>query len=177
VPQADLRQAKAPSGTVEALNPGEVIRLAAELTELAHSLSSYSLSLLMNSPGPAGSESASLNRDTILQACRQTYEYRRLRDEFFGASDLFSDPAWDILLDLFISDLEGRDLSITDACIGAAVPMTTALRWIVILEQRGLACRENDQRDARRVFLRLSAHGRDIMTRYCERVIIGKNIG
>ena len=47
----------------------------------------------------------------------------------------------------------------TSACIGANVPPTTALRWLRILEARGLVEREEDNRDGRRTFVRLSARG------------------
>ena len=87
---------------------------------------------------------------------RQIYRHRRRRRELFG-SKLFGEPAWDILLDLFIAAKEGKRVSVTSACIAADVPSTTALRWIGLLEKEGLIIRENDEADARRVFIRLSA--------------------
>ena len=47
----------------------------------------------------------------------------------------------------------------TSACIGAHVPPTTALRWLRILEARGLVEREEDDRYGRRTFVRLSERG------------------
>lgn len=80
---------------------------------------------------------------------------RRQRDELLGA-DLFADPAWDILLDLFASEVEGRKISVSSACMAGAVPCTTALGWLVKLERRGLLSRARDPNDGRRTFLRLS---------------------
>ncbi|NND49953.1 MAG: MarR family transcriptional regulator, partial [Rhizobiales bacterium] len=89
----------------------------------------------------------------IAQLARQTYRNRRLRAEIFPHGEFFGEPAWDILLDLFIAAKERRRVSVTSACIGAAVPATTALRWVSILEEQSLLQREADPRDARRVYV------------------------
>ena len=43
-----------------------------------------------------------------------------------------------------------------NACIAANVPPTTALRWIAMLEDKGLITRTNDLRDCRRKLLSLT---------------------
>ena len=91
-----------------------------------------------------------------LRHARRTYRNRRTRGTLFGDETMFGEPAWDILLDLFIAAKEGKRVPVTSACIGAAVPTTTALRWLTILEERGLVLREADTSDARRIFVRLS---------------------
>jgi hypothetical protein len=80
---------------------------------------------------------------------------RRRRDELLGLN-LFADPAWDMLLDLYASAAEGLDISVSSACLASAVPSTTALGWLIKLEQRGLVCRRRDPADGRRTFLNLS---------------------
>lgn len=80
---------------------------------------------------------------------------RRLRERFFDPG-LFADPAWDILLDLAAARLEGREVSVSSLCIAAAVPTTTALRWIKAMVDRGLLERAPDPDDARRAFIRLA---------------------
>ena len=80
---------------------------------------------------------------------------RRLRDRFFSGA-LFADPAWDMLLDLGAARLEGRQVSVSSLCIAAAVPTTTALRWVKTLVDRGLFQRESDPDDARRAFIHLA---------------------
>ena len=90
---------------------------------------------------------------------------RRLRDRFFEA-ELFADPAWDILLDLTAARAEHRRVSITSLCIAAAVPATTALRWIAQMTEMGILLREQDDEDRRRAFVALSDRAADSMARY-----------
>lgn len=80
---------------------------------------------------------------------------RRLRTHFFRA-DLFADPAWDMLLDLMAARLEGKQVAVSSLCIAAAVPPTTALRWIGVLTEGGLVVRVADRNDGRRVYIELA---------------------
>ncbi len=86
---------------------------------------------------------------------RAVIRARRLRDQYFEA-DLFADPAWDMLLDLFAASLEQRRVSVSSLCIAAAVPPTTALRWIGTMHHAGLFRREADPGDRRRAYIVLS---------------------
>ena len=79
---------------------------------------------------------------------------RREREEALG--DLFGEPAWDMLLDLFAAHEERVNISVSSLCIAAAVPSTTALRWISVLYERGHLIRRADPRDRRRVWVELS---------------------
>lgn len=97
---------------------------------------------------------------------RQIYTNRRRRGLVFGDASIFGEPVWDILLDLFVAAKDQKRVAVTSACIGAAVPATTALRWISVLEEKGLILRENDPDDNRRVFVRLTATGYARMVNY-----------
>lgn len=92
-------------------------------------------------------------------------QVRRMRISHFDA-DMFADPAWDILLDLYIQRAAGRRVAITSACIASNVPPTTALRWIALLESRRLICREEDTKDRRRAFVGLTRNGERAVTQY-----------
>jgi DNA-binding MarR family transcriptional regulator len=95
-------------------------------------------------------------RTDALTKARQHYQYRRKRDVLFDNPNLFGEPAWDILVDLFIAAEERKKISVSSLCIAAAVPATTALRWITLLENFGLILRNADRNDARRFYLSLS---------------------
>ncbi len=96
-------------------------------------------------------------RGTVVNAAeiRALLQMRRLRDRYLP-TDLFADPAWDMMLDLMAARLDGKRVSVSSLCIAAAVPPTTALRWIAQLTDRGIFVRTRDPSDARRVFIGLS---------------------
>ncbi len=100
---------------------------------------------------------------------RTVIRQRRLRDELFD-SELFADPAWDMLLDLYAARLDRARVSVSSLCIAAAVPATTALRWIKTLTETGLFERKADQHDARRIFVQLSDEATTGMHRYFARL-------
>lgn len=100
---------------------------------------------------------------------RARIRQRRVRESLFS-NDLFADPAWDMLLDLYAAELEGVDVSVSSLCIAAAVPTTTALRWIKLLSQRGWLVRHHDPKDGRRIIMRLSNDARSRLDRYFEQI-------
>lgn len=91
-----------------------------------------------------------------LEAAMDVYNLRRAREKLFGTPQLFGEPTWDILLDLFIAELKNTKIQTTSACIGAQVPQTTALRWIALLERENLIHRYRDRTDSRRIYIRLT---------------------
>lgn len=101
------------------------------------------------------------------KAVRRMLRQRRMREQYFPA-DLFADPAWDMLLDLYAARLERQPVSVSSLCIAAAVPATTALRWIKTMTDAGLFLREADPLDGRRIFIALSEAASDAMMRYFE---------
>ncbi|MBB4154834.1 DNA-binding MarR family transcriptional regulator [Sphingomonas jinjuensis] len=111
-------------------------------------------------PGPVGIEEAADPAEV-----RRIIRTRRLRDQFFGAN-LFEDPAWDMLLDLYAAELERTRVSVSSLCIAAAVAPTTALRWITKLTEAGLFVRQPDPTDRRRAFMALTPRASEAMRRY-----------
>jgi len=80
---------------------------------------------------------------------------RRERARLFP-EELFADPAWDILLDLYVAQANKQRISISAACIASGVPSTTGLRWIGRLEELGLVRRNDDPNDRRRAYIALT---------------------
>jgi hypothetical protein len=105
---------------------------------------------------------------TNLMLARKAYALRRKRDAIFDNPDLFGEPAWDILLDLYIAQGERKRVSVSSACIGSAAPPTTGLRWLGVLANAGLIARENDPRDHRSVLVKLTPNGQAAMDRFFE---------
>jgi hypothetical protein len=80
--------------------------------------------------------------------------------------ELFSDPAWDMLLDLYAAELGQVRVSVTSLCIASNAPTSTALRWISTLERANLIERRADPLDGRRFFLSLTKDAVERFDRY-----------
>jgi hypothetical protein len=89
------------------------------------------------------------------EAASRYLKLRSQRDAIAGPS-LLSDPAWDMLLDLFVGHITGRDVSVTSACVASRRPATTSLRYIERMMKQGLIRREKDVNDHRKVYLRMT---------------------
>ncbi|KUR76277.1 transcriptional regulator [Novosphingobium sp. Fuku2-ISO-50] len=100
-----------------------------------------------------------------LRRAKLVYSARRRRDAAVGISGLFGEPAWDILLDVYIAQKSRREIQVSSVCIEAGVPSTTILRWLARLEQEGLIYRASDNVDGRRRYVRLTEAGNALMDR------------
>jgi DNA-binding MarR family transcriptional regulator len=96
---------------------------------------------------------------------RSAIQARTARRRHFN-SELFADPAWDMLLELYAAALTQRKLTVSRLGTRSGVPMTTALRWMGTLEREGLIERSHDRLDGRRIFLTLSEEGENAMSAY-----------
>ena len=112
--------------------------------------------------------SKEFDTSTLHDVAARIYASRRERRHFF-AENLFSDPAWDMLLALYCEWGSGRRVSVTSLAYSAEVPATTGLRWVRILEEAGLIERYRDRSDGRRVHLGLTTQGRERIERYLAR--------
>lgn len=83
---------------------------------------------------------------------------RRAREAVFG-QDLFSDPAWDILLELYAASLSGRDVTLADLAIAIRAPLPTAARWIAALKERALVELSSDSPVSPNLRISLTAQG------------------
>ena len=119
--------------------------------------------------GPAAENAATdLFPKALPQALLESiYEARTLRNALFGEdTDLFGEAAWDILLDIAITEDRGKRVAVSDACAASRVPPTTALRYITELEGRGLLERQQDPGDFRRRYLKLTPKARGLLNRF-----------
>lgn len=121
-----------------------------------------------SAPGPFAqsvSDGADARDLAFAVLAEQLYQERRRRSRHFPPH-LFAEPAWDILLDLFVNGVRKRAISITSACIAGGIPATTGLRWLGLLEKEGLLVRETSGDDARVTWVRLSEQGMDAVRGY-----------
>ena len=146
-------------------------RSSERLRQLSDEVSRIASTLARLSTGPgeaprpvapaAKTEVPPVSADTV----RSVIRARRLRSRFFE-EDLFADPAWDMLLDLLQAEIAQLRVPVSSLCIAAAVPATTALRWLKTLTDKGLFVRRADPHDGRRVFVELSPEASLAMRRY-----------
>lgn len=111
------------------------------------------------------SEVLNISGRGLVDTARRLIQEFELRHSFFD-KNLFSDPAWLILLDLFVHNTVGRPVSVSSLYLAAKTPPTTALRWINALVDRGMIERLDDPTDRRRVHLKLSPAAYENMTAY-----------
>jgi DNA-binding MarR family transcriptional regulator len=145
---------------------------AVRLRQLSDEVSRIAATLARLSVGP-GTPAANRNEPVAkgevpaisLETIRQVIRARRLRARFFD-EELFADPAWDMLLDLLQAEIAQHRVPVSSLCIAAAVPATTALRWIKTMTDAGLFKRRADPHDGRRVFIELSRDTSEAMRRY-----------
>lgn len=121
----------------------------------ATSLSEYKRDYRGGDPVPPGFGTGAAAPLPDPRMVRQVIANRQARARFFDA-ELFGDPAWDMLLDLTAAHGEGVQVSVTSLCIAAAVPATTALRWLTQMVESGIFVRVPDPADRRRAFIALS---------------------
>ncbi len=156
-------------------------RLADEVNRIARALTSLSVDGDQHSPrarnrdavDPRGVHDVQMGfaaepAQTVMPPAseiRAMLRLRRLRENFFD-SDLFADPAWDILLDLLAARLEEDQVAVSSLCIAAAVPPTTALRWIKTMTDAQLLERHADPMDGRRIFIRLTEDAATALGRF-----------
>jgi len=88
-------------------------------------------------------------------AIREQIALRSHRAHHFDPA-LFGEPAWALLLDLALARIEGRQTSVTSACIASAAPATTALRYIGGMVDAGLLVRMPHPDDRRSVLVCIS---------------------
>lgn len=86
------------------------------------------------------------------------FRARQRRLKHFDA-DLFGDPAWDMLLDLFVNQVRGVRVTVGSLGLAARVPQATGIRWIDVLVQKGLVRKLSAADDRRLTLVELTQEG------------------
>lgn len=100
----------------------------------------------------------------------KTYLQARREREWQFPKGLFSDPAWDILLELYVAESEGRPVHESEVGPAVSIPEKSGLRWLGILEARKLVTRtlEDGAPEAR---ISLTANAITGMNHWLERML------
>lgn len=110
-------------------------------------------------------------RITVAQAWTRASS---LRQATLGIS-YFQDPAWDILLLVYLEHLKGRALNVTAACTAGNVAPTTGLRWLQKLTEDGWVERRTQARNKKCVLVILTDRALVRMNALMEAVIQSDN--
>ena len=145
------------------------------LLELSDQVSRIATTLARLSTDPecssadAQTDEAVADWENLGRAVTAVIQARRLRAHYFD-EELFADPAWDMMLDLFRAELCQRRIATSSLCVAAAVPATTALRWIKAMTEKGLFVRHDDPFDGRRVYIELAPEVSEALRRYFAKI-------
>jgi DNA-binding MarR family transcriptional regulator len=93
---------------------------------------------------------------------------RRRRRRFFNP-DLFSEPAWELLLALYIEH-QGRRFNLNQLTEFVGLAPTTVLRWTEYLEEQELVHRIPQPTDRRAMFVELTDKGKSAMEAYLSEI-------
>lgn len=127
---------------------------------------------LANEPGGSGGGEAAASASGALDArelAKQLLAQRLARFDHFPA-ELFHEPAWDMLLALFVAQEERRVMNVKTLVGSAHAPVTTSQRWIDHLHKLKLIDRVIDPVDRRRMEISLSDAGNVAVTAYLRRL-------
>ncbi|HEX5259794.1 MAG TPA: MarR family winged helix-turn-helix transcriptional regulator [Sphingomicrobium sp.] len=168
---AALAMATTQMGMEQRLSDVASDQSAARLRQLSDEVSRIAATLARLSSGPGAvapiidsvprADSPEISVETV----RTVIRARRLRARYFS-EELFADPAWDMLLDLLQAEIAHLRVPVSSLCIAAAVPATTALRWLKTMVSEGLFIRRADPHDGRRVFVELAPDTSQALRRY-----------
>lgn len=95
---------------------------------------------------------------TLVALAAKWHTDRERRSQFFD-SDLLGEPAWDMLLYLFVRSAEGHQVRKTALCGASGVAHATAMRYISLLQQHGLIVQTRCMTDARVQFVSMTQEG------------------
>lgn len=137
----------------------------AAVSQLLDQLVGSSTVLSVRSIAALDTDSVDSRRETLMRLARRIAVVRRGRAQFFSKA-MFSEPAWDMLLWLYVSSATGPRLSVGRLTKMSGAPPTTALRWLDYLEKEKLVRREENPTDRRSEFVSLSEKGRSVLEAY-----------
>ncbi len=108
---------------------------------------------------PAAQNAANERLIPLAQALHSSGRQRQKRPSQRSAHDLLSNPAWDMLLNLYVQTACGQPVSVSDSCAASAAPASVALRQLDVIARHGLVARHQGSSASRSTMLALSPDG------------------
>jgi DNA-binding MarR family transcriptional regulator len=143
---------------------------AGDVRALAHQLLSWA-DHLSERPDLARQLTEEGRQDAVLGLATALREARRLRAVIFAGISL-GNPNWDVMLDLFIQEMNGYRTSLDHLALTGDLPAPTVYDSVDQLDRLGLLERSPDRFDTRVYWLTLTPAGRqgmlDLFTRSAE---------
>lgn len=112
-------------------------------------------------------------KDELLREAKNQFKTQLVREAHFEGLP-FHETGWEILLELYIAEAEGRRLNVTAIGLEGHIPNATLVRWIALLEQRQLVARQPDNVDRRRTWISLTSLGSEKLD-FCFRECVRQN--
>lgn len=122
-----------------------------------------------NDTAPRGKEHAVPEAKLRANMCRMLIYERKLVGEMLGYS-LCPDPAWDMLLDLYLALQEGRTTYVWALSVIANISKSSAHRRIASMTNAGLLIVEPDLDDRRRSCVTLAPYMVDVLNALMEKL-------
>lgn len=164
MPDPELPKRDSEASTPPTLTPKDVMD-AARLLKLLADPNVLAAALPAIFPGNAEPASGEPDRHSLLSKARLVLGARRIRSQYFHP-DLFGEPAWEILLALYVAEESGPRFTTSRLAEWIGTPLTTVARWVKALEEQSLVGRADHPTDRRVVFIHLLDKGRKALDAY-----------
>jgi len=105
----------------------------------------------------------------LSERIRAILHEHKVRARIFRGSALV-DTGWNMLLDLMLAHLEGRQIYLSSLCVASGLPITNGKRRVAQLIADGLVRRDSDQADRRRVLVSLTDSGLERLFAYLDQI-------
>lgn len=143
------------------VTPSDGDHLHGLLQELVQRVSELEARMVEAARAPS---SLGISDDKLATLAGAIYRMRQHRQAYFDSA-LFAEPAWDMMLDLFINKVRGARVSTTSLCLAAGVPHATGIRWIRTLREHALLRRYRAPDDGRLMLIEITPKGYQLMRR------------
>ncbi len=143
--------------------PERLLPLHQKIGRIVQDLAKSSFESISSDPQALASMTEPL--EVSEEAVRAAIRAWRERSNYLPG-ELFSDPAWGMLLELLQAEIQQRRVSLPRLCKVSAVSANSAVRWLKALENRALVVRRVDPHNDRSEFMELAPKASAALRRY-----------